>query len=73
MDMKRFTDQVAIITGAASGIGKACAMKLADAGATVILVARNAEKLEATQRDILRDRDIWRVRFWRGMAWSLGD
>lgn len=32
--------QVAVVTGAGKGIGKACAMALAQAGADVTLVAR---------------------------------
>ncbi|HWM63133.1 MAG TPA: SDR family oxidoreductase, partial [Solirubrobacterales bacterium] len=44
--------KVVLITGASSGIGKATAIKVADAGATVLLVARSAEKLEETKAEI---------------------
>ena len=41
-----------MVTGASQGIGKACALALAEAGADVALGARNVEKLEAVARDI---------------------
>ena len=41
-----------LITGASSGIGKAAAIKAADAGAKVLLVARTPEKLEETKAEI---------------------
>jgi NADP-dependent 3-hydroxy acid dehydrogenase YdfG len=41
-----FKDQVAIVTGASSGIGKAVALSLAEHGATVCLVARRLKELE---------------------------
>ena len=45
--MTAFQDQVAVVTGASSGIGKAVAVSLAEHGATVCLVARRLDKLEA--------------------------
>jgi short-subunit dehydrogenase/thioester reductase-like protein len=44
--------KVVLITGASSGIGRASAVKVADAGATVLLVARSVEKLEETKAEI---------------------
>ncbi len=44
--------KVVLITGASSGIGKATAVKVADAGATVLLVARSVERLEETKAEI---------------------
>jgi NAD(P)-dependent dehydrogenase (short-subunit alcohol dehydrogenase family) len=44
--------KVVLITGASSGIGKACAVKCGAAGAEVLLVARTPEKLEETKAEI---------------------
>jgi 3-oxoacyl-[acyl-carrier protein] reductase len=44
--------RVALVTGASQGIGKACALALAEAGAQVALGARNAEKLQAVASEI---------------------
>jgi NAD(P)-dependent dehydrogenase (short-subunit alcohol dehydrogenase family) len=45
--------KVVLITGASSGIGRATAIKCADAGATVLLVARSIDKLEETKEEII--------------------
>ncbi len=45
--------KVVLITGASSGIGRATAIKVADAGATVLLVARSVDKLEETKDEII--------------------
>jgi len=44
--------KVVLITGASSGIGKTTALRLAGAGAHVLLVARSPEKLEETAAEI---------------------
>jgi short-subunit dehydrogenase len=45
-------DEVAIVTGASSGIGAATALELGRRGARVVLAARRAERLEANARAI---------------------
>jgi len=49
---KHVVGKTVMITGATSGIGKAAALKLARAGAKVLLVARTKEKLEQTLHEI---------------------
>ena len=44
--------RVALVTGASQGIGRACALKLAQSGATVALAARNQEKLDQLAAEI---------------------
>ena len=46
------TNHVALITGASQGIGRACAVALAEAGAAVALAARNEEKLNEVAQQI---------------------
>ena len=47
------TGRVALVTGASQGIGRAIALALAAAGATVALAARNEEKLAEVAGEIL--------------------
>ena len=48
-------DQVILVTGSSYGIGEATARRLARAGATVLLVARTADKLEIVAGEIRAD------------------
>ena len=48
MEMKRFVGQVAVITGAATGIGQACALRFAEEGANVACLDVNDAANEAT-------------------------
>ncbi|MDP6946737.1 MAG: SDR family NAD(P)-dependent oxidoreductase [Myxococcota bacterium] len=45
--MERWKGRVALVTGASSGIGRATATRLEDAGMVVIAAARRAERLDA--------------------------
>lgn len=49
---KRLANKTAIITGAASGIGKGTALLFAEHGAHLILVDQNKEQLQETKREI---------------------
>lgn len=48
----RLDGRVALVTGASQGIGRACALALAEAGAVVALAARNEHKLAETADQI---------------------
>lgn len=49
---ENYKNRVALITGAARGIGKACAVKVAEYGGTVIVADINKEAIEASAREI---------------------
>ncbi len=50
--MNSLEGRIALVTGASQGIGRACALTLAKAGARVALAARNAEKLAEVAAEI---------------------
>ncbi len=53
-----FTGKVAVVTGAGSGIGFACAQALARSGAVVAMVGRNAEKIQKAAEMLKGDGDV---------------
>ena len=61
--MARFTDKVAIVTGAGSGIGRATATRLANEGATVACLDLNGDAAEETASKITADGGT--ARAWR--------
>ena len=58
----RLDGKVAIVTGAGRGIGAACAVELARAGASVVLAARSADELEQVEGSIADDARALAVR-----------
>jgi 3-oxoacyl-[acyl-carrier protein] reductase len=50
--MAELAGRIALVTGASQGIGRACALELARAGATVALAARNEAKLAEVAAEI---------------------
>ena len=56
--MTRLENQVAIVTGASKGIGRATARALADEGAHVVLVARSKDDLTAATNEIVSSRRL---------------
>jgi 3-dehydrosphinganine reductase len=54
--MKSFQDQYALITGGSEGIGRSLAIDLVKKGAHVTILSRNTQKLEATYKDLLKNK-----------------
>ena len=49
-------NKVALITGAASGIGRECALKLASKGATIVIADLNQAAADKVAEEIKQDR-----------------
>ncbi len=49
--MERWRNKVALVTGASSGIGAACAKALAGNGVKVVACARRVERIEAIKTE----------------------
>lgn len=54
-------DKVVIITGASSGIGKACALAFAAEGAKLVIAARNPEQLKACEAEAGKKTEVLAV------------
>src|SRR3954451_1511757 len=52
LDRFRVDGRAAIVTGAGRGIGAACALALAEAGADVVIASRTEEQLNSMAKDI---------------------
>ena len=52
IDQFRIQGKVAVVTGASRGIGEGIAIGLADAGAHVIITARDHERLKMVEKTI---------------------
>src|SRR5215218_4456280 len=52
MNDKQFTGKVAFVTGATSGIGQACAMAFAGAGAKLVCIGRNQNALQELEQKL---------------------
>ena len=57
--MRRFNGRVAVVSGAARGMGKAVALRLAEEGAAVIAVDVNGEGAAATAKEIGGGSSSW--------------
>lgn len=49
------TKKIVLVTGATSGIGKACAQRFARGGYNVVITGRNADKLDALKKELEKE------------------
>jgi serine 3-dehydrogenase len=56
--MKDLKDKTVFITGASSGIGKACAARFADAGANLLLAARRIDRVKKLSEELRKQYKI---------------
>lgn len=56
--MNRIQGKLALVTGASSGIGQACARRFAAESADLVLWARREERLEQLSRDLSREHGV---------------
>ena len=58
MEKFSLSNKNVVITGASSGIGRQCAIECSRAGANLIMIARNEERLEETKRILIGDKHL---------------
>lgn len=63
--MQDFKNKICLVTGATSGIGKATALKLAEMGASLILISRNANKGKIVCEQIKKETNNDNIAFYK--------
>ena len=64
LTIRKMERKIALVTGATSGIGEACARKFAEGGYDIILTGRNEEKLKAVEQQVRQlGADVVALRF----------
>lgn len=58
MNRSRLKGQTAFITGASSGIGKACAQQFASLGANLVITARRMDRLKALAKELSAEHKV---------------